>query len=53
LALLNVQGVPLERRWYAVHLRSKPLSLVARSFLDFLLEESDKVLAEPSRSPRR
>jgi DNA-binding transcriptional LysR family regulator len=53
LVLLNVQGFPLERRWHAVHLRSKQLSLVARSFLDFLLEESDQVLAEFSRSPRR
>lgn len=50
LALLNVQGFPLERRWYAVHLRSKQLSLVARSFLDFLLEESDQVLAEFSQT---
>jgi DNA-binding transcriptional LysR family regulator len=53
LVVLNVKGFPLERRWYAVHLRAKQLSLVARSFLDFLLEESGQVLADFSQSSQR
>jgi DNA-binding transcriptional LysR family regulator len=44
LAVLDVQGLPLRRRWYAVHLKGKRLSLVARTFLDFIRNESHQVL---------
>jgi DNA-binding transcriptional LysR family regulator len=44
LTVLDVEGFPLKRRWYAVHLKGKKLSLVARTFLDFILEESHRVL---------
>ena len=44
LAVLDVIGFPLVRRWYAVHLKGKQLSLVARTFLDFILNESQTVL---------
>jgi len=44
LMLLNVDGFPLKRRWYAVHLKGKKLSLVARTFLDYILAESHQVL---------
>jgi DNA-binding transcriptional LysR family regulator len=44
IVVLNVEGFPLTRRWYAVHLKGKRLSLVARSFLEFLLGESNRVL---------
>jgi len=44
LAVLDVKGFPLKRRWYAVHLKGRKLSLVARTFLDFILEESHRVL---------
>ena len=44
LTVLDVEGFPLKRRWYAVHLKGKKLSLVARTFLDYILEESNKVL---------
>jgi len=40
LAILNVEGFPLKRRWYAVHMKGRKLSLVAKTFLDFILEES-------------
>ncbi len=43
LTVLNVEGFPLKRRWYAVHLKGRKLSLVARTFLDFILEESHRV----------
>lgn len=36
LAVLDVAGFPLERRWYAVHLKGKTLSRAARTFLTFL-----------------
>ena len=44
LTVLDVQGFPLKRRWYAVHLKGKKLSLVAQTFLDYILEESHRVL---------
>ena len=44
LAILDVQGFPLKRRWYAVHLKGKTLSLTAQTFLDFILSESAKVM---------
>ncbi len=39
IAILDVQHFPLVRRWYAVHLGGKKLSLAARSFLDYILTE--------------
>jgi DNA-binding transcriptional LysR family regulator len=44
LAVLDVQGFPLIRRWYAVHLKGRKLSLVAQTFLDFILSETHNVL---------
>ena len=45
MAVLDVQGFPIKRRWYAVHQKGKRLSLTARTFLDFILAESHRVLA--------
>jgi DNA-binding transcriptional LysR family regulator len=39
LALLDVQGFPIERKWYAVHPKGRPLSIVGRTFLDYLKGE--------------
>ncbi len=44
LTVLDVQGFPLKRRWYAVHLKGRKLSLVARTFLDYILTESHNAL---------
>jgi DNA-binding transcriptional LysR family regulator len=38
IALLDVQGFPIERHWYAVYPRGKQLSVVAHTFLDYLKE---------------
>ncbi len=46
LVVLDVQGFPIRRRWYAVHQKGRHLSLVARTFLDFILTESHHVLAD-------
>lgn len=48
LVVLNVEGFPVRRRWYAGHLKGKQLSLVARTFLDFILTE-DRVHNFPSQ----
>ncbi|HHB83632.1 MAG TPA: LysR family transcriptional regulator [Devosia sp.] len=45
IVILDVAGFPLIRRWFAVHLRGKKLSLTARTFLDFLLGKSETVPA--------
>ncbi len=44
LVVLDVEGFPVKRRWYAVHVKGKKLSLVARTFLDHILEESHNIL---------
>jgi DNA-binding transcriptional LysR family regulator len=36
LVVLDIQGFPISRRWYAVYPSSKQLSIVARTFLQFL-----------------
>jgi DNA-binding transcriptional LysR family regulator len=37
LALLDVRGFPIQRRWHLVYWRGRELSLVARTFLDFAI----------------
>lgn len=39
LVILDVEGFPIKRRWYAVHRKGKQLSRVAKTFLDYLLQE--------------
>ncbi|MEO1590394.1 MAG: LysR substrate-binding domain-containing protein [Cyanobacteria bacterium J06632_22] len=39
-AILDIQGFPIERQWYVGHLAGKHLSVVAESFLQYLLDES-------------
>lgn len=43
IAVLDVKGFPLFYRWYAVHLKGKKLSLVTRTFLDFLLQQGSRL----------
>ena len=35
VAILDVEGFPIMRKWYIVHPKGKQLSLVAQAFLDF------------------
>jgi DNA-binding transcriptional LysR family regulator len=46
-AVLDVQGFPILRHWYAVYPASRQLSVVARAFLDYLLGSHDTTPAEP------
>lgn len=43
LAILDVQGFPLMRKWHAVHLRGKTLGLTAQSFLEAMLHGQPEV----------
>lgn len=47
LAVLDVQGFPIERDWYAVYPVGKQLSVVARTFYDYLLSEGKRVAESP------
>ncbi len=46
IAVLDVVGFPLFYRWYAVYLKGKKLSLVSRTFLEFLLEQGKDMLQQ-------
>lgn len=46
LAVLDVQGFPILRAWYLVHPAGKKLSVVARTFFDYMIEEAKTIQAE-------
>ncbi len=46
LAILDVEGFPLDRTWYAVHLRGKKQPLVVKTFLDFILKDASDILQQ-------
>lgn len=46
ISILDVKDFPLFYRWYAVHLKGKKLSLVSRTFLDFLLKEGKDMMQQ-------
>lgn len=39
IAVLDVQGFPIERHWYVVYPKGRPPSVVGQAFLDFVKEE--------------
>ena len=43
LAVLDFESFPIKRRWYVSYLAGKKLSVIARTFLTYLLEESSKM----------
>ena len=46
LAILDVEGFPIERYWYVVYPNGKQLSVVASTFLEYLLDEGKQVAEE-------
>jgi LysR family transcriptional regulator, low CO2-responsive transcriptional regulator len=44
LTCLNVEGFPIQRRWYVVYPKGKQLSIAAQTFLDFLLNEGKEIV---------
>jgi LysR family transcriptional regulator, low CO2-responsive transcriptional regulator len=46
LVILNVEGFPIERHWHIVYPKGKQLSVVARTFFDYLQTDGKRVLAE-------
>jgi DNA-binding transcriptional LysR family regulator len=43
LAMLDVEGFPVERSWYLVFPRGRDLSLVARTFISFAVEQGPAI----------
>ena len=43
LTILNFKHFPIKRRWFVSHLAGKKLSVIAETFLQYLLEESPKM----------
>jgi DNA-binding transcriptional LysR family regulator len=48
LTVLDVEGFPISRQWYVVHLGGKQLSVVAATFLQYLQEEAPKLSPIPA-----
>jgi len=46
LTVLDVQGFPISWQWYVGHPRGKRLSIIARTFIDFMYEEGPLLLPE-------
>jgi len=43
VSILDVEGFPILRNWYIVYPRGKELSLVAQTFLDFVISSEPKI----------
>jgi hypothetical protein len=48
--VLDVEGFPILRHWYAVYPAGRQLSVVARAFLDYLLGREDTA---PTKAVKR
>ena len=46
LVVLNVEALPIRRSWYIVHRKGKELSIVARTFFDYLKAEGTRLEVE-------
>jgi len=44
LTVLDVHGFPISWQWYVGHPKGKRLSVVARTFIDFMHEEGPSLL---------
>ena len=42
LTILDVEGFPIQREWYVAYLAGKQLSVVASTFLDYLIEAAPR-----------
>ena len=46
LTILEVDGFPISWQWYVGHPRGKRLSVVARTFIDFMYKEGFSLLPD-------
>lgn len=45
LSILDVEHFPIKKYWYVTYLSDKQLSVIAQTFLNFLIKETEKVTA--------
>jgi hypothetical protein len=50
--VLDVEGFPILRHWYAVYPAGRQLSVVARAFLDYLLGRGDAAPAKAGKGKK-
>jgi LysR family transcriptional regulator, low CO2-responsive transcriptional regulator len=48
LAILDVEGFPIRRSWHVIYPKGKKLSVVAKTFLEYLLNEGKEVAQKTS-----
>ncbi len=57
IAILDVQGFPIQRHWYVVHPKGRKLSIVAQAFLEYVKQEgrhiTEKLYKEMSHTRAR
>jgi DNA-binding transcriptional LysR family regulator len=46
LTVLDVEKFPIDRQWHVVYLKGKQLSIIAATFLEYLLQESTNLAVE-------
>jgi len=51
IAVPDIEGLPLAKRWYIVNTLAKPLSPAAEAFRYFMLEEAERFLAQEYGAP--
>ncbi|MDD3518493.1 MAG: LysR substrate-binding domain-containing protein [Chromatiales bacterium] len=49
IAVLDVEGFPIERQWYVAWPRGKELSVVAKAFFDFLMQDGVRMAQDLAR----
>ena len=47
MQVLDVEGFPLVRRWYAVTRQGRPLTHTSQTFIDFILTQGARLLSDP------
>jgi len=52
LAMLDVEGFPVESHWHLVYPVGKRLSFVTETFMEFVRKEAPRVMADASGAPR-
>ena len=52
LTILDVEGFPIQRHWYIVYPAGKQLSVVAQTFLEYVLNEGRQII-EQTMTPSR
>jgi len=53
IAILQANGFPLVRSWYAVHQKNRALGIIPRTFLDIIQNEGENILFTGSSSERK